>query len=234
MVASYLKYKKLIGAGCSFIQGCELGDENTDRGYSLKTYPALVAKHFNFPYECLAYGGASNTGIANMLLNNDIQDAIILVQWTYESRVGMHINVKNNPLHKNGSKWFDFAPGNWLFDPTRFVPDRFVKKLVSNNVHKFSSDFFKYVGNDETFLLMADLSMKSVLYHCQQKNAKVIFFTAMDRLLGLNGCLGFDNLSWLEFVSEHKCKFAPMGHPLHDAHRLTADYILKNVNMFDD
>lgn len=229
-----MKYKKLIGAGCSFIQGCELGDENNPRGYSIKTYPALVAKHYNLPYECLAYGGASNTGIANMILNYDIQDCIILVQWTYESRIGLHINVDNNPLHKNGIKWFDFAPGNWLFDETRFVPDRFVKKLVANDVHKFSMDFYRYIGNDETFLLMSDMAMKSVLYYTQQKNAKIIFFTAMDRLLDVNGCLDFEGMSWIDFVFKHKCKLGPMGHPLDEAHRLTSDYILKHVNIIDD
>ena len=43
-----LKYKKLVSAGCSFIQGSELGDEVP---YSKNTYPALLAKHYNLDYD---------------------------------------------------------------------------------------------------------------------------------------------------------------------------------------
>ena len=231
-----MKYKKLIAAGCSFIQGCELGDENGSKGYSEHTYPALIAKHFDLSYECLAYGGASNTSIAHMILNHDISDSILLVQWTYEWRVGMHLAMECNADHRNGTHWFDFAPNNWLFDDTKFAPDRYIKKLVKMGVHEFTENFYKYLGNDNTFLYLTDLAMKSVLYYAQQNNSKPIFFTASPNLQGMNGCRGFgpDNIDFLSYCTLNNCPIAPMGHPLHQGHRLTADYVLQNVNIKDD
>lgn len=229
-----LKYKKLVAAGCSFIQGCELGDENSKLGYSVQTYPALIAKHYDLRYECLAYGGASNTGIANMILNHDIHDSILLVQWTYESRIGMHTNFAVNPQNKNGNKWFDFAPGHWDFDDSKWDLTNLSRKLMSAGIDKFNNDFYRFAGNDETFLLITDLAMKSVLYQASVQNVKVLFFTASDSLIERNGCMGFDGYNFLEFSHKHKCPMGYYGHPLHEAHRLTADYVLQNVNIKDD
>ena len=229
-----LQHKKIIGAGCSFIQGCELGDENSSLGYSVQTYPALIAKHFDLPYECLAYGGASNTGIAKMILDHDIQDAILMVQWTYESRIGLQINLDADKENKNGINWFDLAPNNWLFDSKRWTIPTYVKNLIAGGVDKFQENFYKYAGNDETFLLLTDLAMKSVAYQASQKNAKTIFFSASDNLLGLNGCQGFNGQDFVAWANDNNCAIGQYGHPLHEAHRLTADYIIDNVNMFDD
>lgn len=229
-----LTAKKLIGAGCSFIQGCELGDENSELGYSLDTYPALIAKKLNLPYECLAYGGASNTGIAKMILNHDIQDSILLVQWTHVSRLGFDINLQADPTNINGINWFDFAPRNWLFDKSRWHTPKYIEKLSTGGVEKFQQDFYKYVGNDETFVLYSDLAMKSILFYAQQQHAKVIFFTASDQLIGVNGCMAFEGKNFTAFAENHRCAFGQHGHPLHQAHQMAADYILENVNIIDD
>lgn len=229
-----MKRKKLVAAGCSFIMGCELGDENSKRGHSVYTYPALIAKHMDMSYECLAYGGASNTGIANMIMHHDIQDAILLVQWTYESRIGMQTNFNMNSTHKNGANWFDFAPGHWDFDPDVDIGSALPQKAMVAGIDKFNNDLYRFAGNDETFLLMADLAMKSTLHHASLHNAKVLFFTASDQLIGRNGCMGFEGKNFLQFAHSHNCDMGPYGHPLHAAHRLAADHILQNVNMFDD
>lgn len=230
-----MKYNKLVGAGCSFILGCELGDENSKLGYSVDTYPALIAKHYDLPYECLAYGGASNTGIANMILNHDLEDSILLVQWTYESRIGMHTNFDINPQNKNGTKWFDFAPGHWDLDPNVDIGSALPRKAMSAGIHKFNDDLYRYAGNNETFLFIADLAMKSTLYHASlQKNVKVLFFTASEDLIGRNGCMALNDLDFVTFAGKNNCPIGPYGHPLHEAHRLVADIILQNVNMFDD
>ena len=69
-----------------------------------------------------------------------------------------------------------------------------------------------------------------------KKNAKAIFFTASPNLQGMNGTRGFgaDNIDFLSYCTLNKCPIAPMGHPLHQGHRLTADYVLQNVNIQDD
>ena len=208
--------------------GCELGDENSKRGHSVYTYPALIAKHMDMS------GGASNTGIANMIMHHDIQDAILLVQWTYESRIGMQTNFNMNSTHKNGANWFDFAPGHWDFDPDVDIGNALPQKAMVAGIDKFNNDLYRFAGNDETFLLMADLAMKSTLHHASLHNAKVLFFTASDQLIGRNGCMGFEGKNFLQFAHSHNCDMGPYGHPLHAAHRLAADHILQNVNMFDD
>ena len=91
-----INFNKILSAGCSFIQGSELGDEHP---FSHQTYPALIAKQLQVDYDSVAYPSASNQGIAKTLFDyKQLDKCLVIVQWTFPSRLGVNypINTKAN------------------------------------------------------------------------------------------------------------------------------------------
>lgn len=80
---------KLIAAGDSFIWGSELADSphGGADGYSRNTFVALLAKEFDYEYNCVAYPGASNRDIAKQV-RYSIKDslAFVIVCWSWPTR----------------------------------------------------------------------------------------------------------------------------------------------------
>lgn len=74
----------VAAAGDSFVWGSELADSphGGPDGYSRSTFPALLAKDFN--YKCVAYPGASNKEIVKQVL--DIGADIVIVSWSWPTR----------------------------------------------------------------------------------------------------------------------------------------------------
>lgn len=81
---------KLKSFGCSLIFGTDLQDDgrNAPRATPSKyTWPALLAKHLKRDYYCYARPGAGNLQILNQLLSNqDNDDTVYVVGWTYSER----------------------------------------------------------------------------------------------------------------------------------------------------
>ena len=77
---------KLKSFGCSHIWGSDLIPDNS-KTPSLKTWPALLAQHFDLEYECFALPGAGNLYIAEQLLTEAEKDpALFVINWTYIDR----------------------------------------------------------------------------------------------------------------------------------------------------
>ena len=79
---------RLIAGGDSFVWGSELKDHKHGgpKGYSLSTYPALLAKHYSLDYECIAYPGIGNKEISARVLKSLSNDSMVIVSWTWQSR----------------------------------------------------------------------------------------------------------------------------------------------------
>lgn len=80
---------KLKSFGCSFVYGTDLAD-CVSRGrnviHSSRTWPALLARHFNMDYECYARPGSGNLQIANTILNNIDEPALYVINWSWIDR----------------------------------------------------------------------------------------------------------------------------------------------------
>jgi len=78
--------------GCSFIFGSELLDSDIDSVIctpSQHTWPALVAKHLDFEYECYASPGSGNLQILERLLNQlptITSSDVVIIGWTWIDR----------------------------------------------------------------------------------------------------------------------------------------------------
>jgi len=83
---------KLLAGGCSLIYGAELPD--TALHYSKLTYPALLSKHFDFEYVCVANPGDGNDAIFRKVIeatNDEI--GFVVVNWSYHDRFEFHHNT---------------------------------------------------------------------------------------------------------------------------------------------
>ena len=81
---------KLKSFGCSFIYGSDLPDEKIKPGncHSKFSWPALLAKKFNFDYECYARPGAGNLYILEQVLSQsaDHNEDLFVIGWTWIDR----------------------------------------------------------------------------------------------------------------------------------------------------
>jgi len=218
------QYKHIVSAGCSFIHGSELGDEEP---YSQSTYPALVAKQLDTTYECLAYPSASNQGITkNILQHSPQQKTLYIVQWTYPSRFGVNLNFAIKDKNKNKTTWLDLAPNSWDYDPKTFSEyNEYSTQLVDMGIPQLSEQYYKYTGNNDQFMFQTELCIKAVQQHCNEHDSDWLFYTATSELLEFKQVHGFDNKGFVEWASDCKYKHGPYRHPLHQAHSDAASLV---------
>ena len=79
---------KLKSFGCSFIWGSELPDIQLPKNFSNLTWPALLSRELNMPYECHANPGRGNFFIANQVLDQLAlnEPSLYVVNWTWIDR----------------------------------------------------------------------------------------------------------------------------------------------------
>lgn len=83
---------RLKSFGCSFIFGTDLDDAN-DGGTQLliqpsqKTWPARLAQHLGYDYECHAWAGIGNLQILEQVLNQiNSEPSLFVISWTWIDR----------------------------------------------------------------------------------------------------------------------------------------------------
>lgn len=227
-----LKYKKIVSAGCSFIHGSELGDEVP---FSNQTYPALLAKHYDLDYDCIAYPSASNQGIAKKIFDyKDSKDCLFVVQWTFPSRLGVHLSYKYFDKNKNQTDWFDLAPNNWDLIGHFYEYREHTEQLKNLQIDKLSNTVYKHIGNDNNFLFQTKISIDAVKLHLVELGAEFLFIAGCNSILNYPGIISFENKGFVEWCADKNFKIGTHKHPLHDAHRSAFEYIIQNVNILND
>jgi hypothetical protein len=93
--------------GCSFVYGTDLADDPNGFGKkpsSQLTWPALLAKQFNWDYECFAKPGIGNLQILARLLDSLAVDqpAFFVVAWTWIDRFDY--------IHDTNGQWQTVRP----------------------------------------------------------------------------------------------------------------------------
>jgi hypothetical protein len=80
---------KLKSFGCSFVYGSDLPDvSEKSLDHSHLTWPALIAKEYDLPYECYAAPGIGNLKILCDIVSQASLDdpALFLINWTWIDR----------------------------------------------------------------------------------------------------------------------------------------------------
>jgi len=215
---------KLKSFGCSFIFGSELADDGRDSPYatpSQLTWPAHLAQHLNYNYQCYARPGAGNLQILEQILNqaavND--NNLFVIGWTWIDRFDYY---PVNPATPSRSPWRTIMPVDT--DP---LANTYYRELHSEYRDKF------------TCLSYIKLAIDTL----NQKNIPFIM-TYMDDLLfdqrwhttpaiiELQNYIkphitSFDGLSFLEWSRSKGYPETDRCHPLEAAHSAAGDYMIK-------
>lgn len=226
------KYRKIVSAGCSLIFGSELGDEQP---FSKQTYPALLSKHFDIEYDCIAYPSASNQGIAKQILEyQDKENVLFIIQWTYPSRLGFNLSYKYNNKHNESVEWFDMAPNNWDLDLKFSMYADYTKQLHDMEIDQLSNTLYKHCGNQNTFDFYSYMAVISTHSIIQTHSGDYVSIAGCSDLVNKFDLTDFEGNGFVEWCKIKNFKHGKYHHPLHDAHQSAYEYILKNVNIFDD
>jgi hypothetical protein len=208
--------------GCSFIFGSELSDDGYGTAYatpSQLTWPAHLARHLGYGYQCYARPGAGNLQIAEQVLIQaaSAESALYVVGWTWIDRFDYY---PVNPKTPSKSPWRTIMP----------IDEDAVAQTYYRDIH---SEY-----RDKLATLM---SMRLVIDALKQKGYPFIM-TYMDKLafdtqwhttpavLELQDYVRphmtqFEGKSFLEWSRSKGYPETAKWHPLEQAHLAAGDYI---------
>lgn len=195
----------IVAGGDSFVYGSELKDcgdrlnpkdyANNTYGYSLKSFPALLAK--DLEYRCCAWPGYSNESIARTVIAecSELQNCGVLVSWTFPGRYEFRFTYDTK---QKKSPWFTF--NSWtVTNPKDFfkefkkhdtgineIFEKHFNDSVTTGTNYFSQVFFEHVGSSEYWEIYN--SIKEILYlqNYLKKRQIPYLFTCADNKLFYN------------------------------------------------
>lgn len=215
---------KLKSFGCSFIFGSELHDDGWGGPRatpSNHTWPALLAKHLEIPYQCFARPGAGNVRIAEQILNqiHSSEPAFYVIGWTWIERFDY--------IHRNHDTWNTITA--WSQDDTsqfyfRDIHSQYFDKLQSLIYVNMVLDQLIKSGSQFFMTYMDDLMFETE-FHC----------SAAMRLMQQNLRPYLHNFNGHNFLKWSQINNFPIGdrgkHPLEQAHRAAFEYVIQNHSL---
>ena len=223
---------KLKSFGCSFIFGSELADDGRDLPTptpSNYTWPAHVARHLGYEYECRARPGAGNLQIAERILTHavDAVDEFFVIGWTWIDRFDYTNLIMDT--HPTAAQW-----SNW-------------RTLMPIDSTPAAQTYYRDLHTEYRDKLTTLMSMRLVIDTLKQKNVPFIM-TYMDDLTfdqrwnttpavtDLQEYVQpymtrFDNLNFSDWSRKQGHAISDIGHPLEAAHSATAEYLIKNHSL---
>jgi hypothetical protein len=218
---------KLKSFGCSFIFGSELADDGRDLPIptaSNFTWPAHLAQHLGYEYDCRARPGSGNLQIAERVLTHavDNDSTLFVIGWTWIDRFDFtNSQINNHPIAAQWENWRTIMP----IDTTPLA------KTYYQGLHTEYRD-----------KLTTLMSIRLVIDTLKQKNIPFLM-TYMDDLifdqrwhttpavLDLQEYIKpymttFDNLNFLDWSRKNGYAISEAWHPLEDAHKAVADYLI--------
>ena len=211
--------------GCSFIFGSELADDGKNGLYAIGsrlTWPALLAKHYNYQYQTHAKPGSGNLQILERLMSHfagPVNDkTICIVGWSWIDR--FDYCIENSPWP--GLPWATLMP----IDTTetarvyyKNLHSELQDKLVNLLYIKQAIDLLKeksipFIMTYMDHLLFDDKWNTTPAITEMQKYIKTYMTT-------------FEGLNFQEWTKKHNFSITKIGHPLEQAHQVAADYIIQ-------
>jgi hypothetical protein len=218
--------------GCSLIFGSELADDGRDLPIptaSNFTWPAHLAQHLGYEYDCYARPGSGNLQIAERVLSHaaDVDNSsMFVVGWTWIDRFDYtNSTISNNPIQSKWCNWRTIMP----------VDETALAKTYYQGLH---SEY-----RDKLTTLM---SIRLVIDTLKQKNISFIM-TYMDDLIFdqrwhitpavadlqeyiLPYMTTFDNLNFVNWSKKNRYPITNIGHPLEAAHQAAGKHMITLFN----
>ena len=215
---------KLKSFGCSFVFGTDLAGakewSQTKDGASNHTWPARIAQHLGYDYECFAWAGLGNLQILERVLNQvNTEPALFVVNWSWIDR-------------------FDYYDSSWNPGQKR-TPWNTIMPIDEDNLAKiYYRDLHSEYRDKLTTLIMIKLAIDTLQQHGHQ-----IIMSYMDDLifetewhvspavLELQDYVRpfmttFEGKTFLQWCQHHGYRINELMHPLEEAHAAAADYLI--------
>lgn len=225
---------KLKSFGCSFIFGTDLHDDGRDLPYatfSRHTWPALLAQHLGYVYECYAEPGAGNLqiweNIANAIASKE--HALYVIGWTWIDR-------------------FDYIEDHGIRSPAR--SPRWLGRTPWKTIMPIDQDstaeiYYRELHSEHLDKMKSLLYVKSAIDLLVQNRCQFIMTSMDDLLLDQRWNFSQGMLPMQEFVRPYLSSFngqtflehsrtngheiSATLHPLESAHRDAADLLINNL-----
>lgn len=214
---------RLRSFGCSFIFGSDLHDDgrNLRRATpSRHTWPALVAQHLGYDYDCYARPGAGNLQIAERVLSQAAcnEQYLFVIGWTWIDR-------------------FDYTTPDDVWQTLRPTTETEVAECYYRDLHSQYRD-----------KLTTLINIRLCIDTLRQKNIPFVM-TYMDELMFENKwhatpaitdlqdyirpyLSSFQGKSFLDWSRAGNYEISDMLHPLEPAHRAAADLVISDLTQW--
>jgi hypothetical protein len=219
---------KLKSFGCSFIFGTDLADDGRHLPVptpSNHTWPAHLARHLGFDYDCHARPGSGNLQIAERVLSHASQgnSDFFVIGWTWIDRFDYTNSViSNTPIQ---SKWC-----NW-------------RTIMPVDTDELARYYYKGLHSEYRDKLSSLMAIKLVIDTLQQRHIPFLM-TYMDDLLfdqqhnhtpavtDLQNHVKpymttFDGKTFLEWSRDRGFEESDTWHPLETAHQAAGHHVIK-------
>jgi hypothetical protein len=211
--------------GCSFIFGSELADDGRHKSYatgSQLTWPALLAKHYNYQYNTYARPGSGNLQILERLMSNlagTINDKILcVIGWTWIDRFDYCIKESQWP----GMPWATIMPNDttdmakiYYRDLHSELQDKFLNLIyIKQAIDTLNAKSIPFIMTYMDHLLFDDTWNTTPAVTELQNYIKSYMTT-------------FDGLNFQEWSKKNNYPVSDIGHPLEQAHQVAGDYIIQ-------
>jgi hypothetical protein len=209
--------------GCSFIFGTDLADDGRNGPFatgSKLSWPALLAKDLGYAYQTYARPGSGNLQILERVLSQATPDdpSLFVIGWSYIERFDY---LKNDYEKWPGTPW---------------------KTVLPHEQEDYTKCYYKHFHSQLKDKLCSLLYVKMAIDTLAQKNIPFVM-TYVDELMfetewhtntaiiDLQNYIRpymttFNEKTFLEFTRINGHPISATSHPLEQAHRSAADYLL--------
>ena len=205
---------KLKSFGCSFIYGSDLEDQKS-------TWPCLVSGKLGLDYECYARPGSGNLQILESVLRHSRhdKDSFFLINWTWIDRFDF-ISVADESWQTLRPS-LDHENADYYY---RHFHSQYRDMLTNLSWIKTASDTLRQQGIKSIMTYMDYLLFESVNPNWHEPSA-VEYLQNETR-----PCLvDFSGKNFLDWSRDQKFAVSDRWHPLEDAHKAAADFMLPTI-----
>lgn len=212
--------------GCSFIFGSELSDDGSHLNYnqySHMSWPALLAKHIGYEYECYARPGTGNLCILESILSQVEADKndLYVIGWTWIDRFDYTTNQAARP------KWDTILPGDTTKQAEFYYKhfySQFTDKLKTLCYIKLAVDTLKQKNVRFIMTYMDDLIFET------RWHSTPAVFNMQDYIRPYMST--FQGKNFIEWSQDQNFPISKSLHPLELAHQVAADLAHCNLDQW--
>ena len=222
---------KLKSFGCSFIFGSDLADAGTQFKYpppSQRTWPGIIAKHYNYDYECLARPGGGNLQILENIITQtvDPDPSIYFINWTWVDRFDYWTDQHTWAYNKFGAnKWRTTRPGE---------TDQQSEFYYKNVQHSYSDKFLSLLYARSAIDILNEKQIPFVMTYMDDLMFETGFHVS-NSITTLQNMVkpymtNFEGRTFLDWSRAKGFAESAAWHPLEQAHQAAAEYM---ISFFD-